>query len=53
MHLARMEAIVTLQEWLARIPDFHVKSGTSPNFRSGIIAAVDDVQLEWPVAAER
>jgi cytochrome P450 len=51
MHLARMEAIVTLQEWLSRIPDFHVKPGTSPNFRSGIIAAVDDVQLEWPVTA--
>lgn len=47
MHLARMEAIVTLQEWLARIPAFHVKPGTSPTFRSGIIAAVDEVHFEW------
>jgi cytochrome P450 len=47
MHLARMEAIVTLQEWLKRIPEFHVAHGSHPTFRSGIIAAVDDVQLEW------
>jgi cytochrome P450 len=47
LHLARMEAIVTLQEWLARIPEFHVKAGTNPVFRSGIIAAVDDVHFEW------
>jgi cytochrome P450 len=47
MHLARMEAIVTLQEWLKRIPEFHVKAGSTPTFRSGIIAAVDNVQLEW------
>jgi hypothetical protein len=42
-----MEAIVTLQEWLKRIPEFHVKAGSTPTFRSGIIAAVDNVQLEW------
>jgi len=53
MHLARMEAIVTLQEWLARIPEFHVSAGTAPTFRSGIIAAVDNVQLAWsPKAAD-
>lgn len=53
LHLARLEAIVTLQEWLARIPEFHVKPGTRPTFRSGIIAAVDDVQLEWDAAGGR
>lgn len=47
MHLARMEAIVTLQEWLARIPEFHVAPGTAPTYHSGIIAAVDDVHLAW------
>jgi cytochrome P450 len=53
MHLARMEAVITLQEWLKRIPEFHVKPGTSPVFRSGIIAAVDNVHLEWtPKTAE-
>lgn len=47
MHLARMEAIITLQEWLTRIPEFHVKPGTKPCFRSGIIAAVDEVHFQW------
>lgn len=51
MHLARLEATVTLQEWLKRIPEFHVKPGTTPTFRSGIIAAVDNVQLEWTPSA--
>jgi cytochrome P450 len=51
MHLARMEAIITLQEWLKRIPEFHVAHGAYPTFRSGIIAAVDNVQLEWSPAS--
>jgi cytochrome P450 len=55
MHLARMEAIITLQEWLIRIPEFQVALDQKPTFRSGIIAAVDNVHLEWasqpPVAA--
>lgn len=53
MHLARMEAIVTLQEWLKRIPEFHIAHGSHPTFRSGIIAAVDYVQLEWSPPVDR
>lgn len=48
MHLARLEATVTLEEWLKRIPEFQVKPGTRPVFRSGIVAAVDNVNLVWP-----
>ncbi|HET6525167.1 cytochrome P450 [Sphingopyxis sp.] len=47
MHLARMEVIVTLQEWLKRIPDFGLKPGSKPTYRAGIIAAVDNVPLVW------
>ena len=47
MHLARMEAVVTLQEWLSRIPEFHLAAEVRPTFRSGIIAAVDNVSLVW------
>lgn len=47
LHLARMEVTVTLQEWLARIPRFRLKEGSSPVYRSGIIAAVDNVALVW------
>lgn len=47
MHLARMEVIVTLQEWLKRIPEFGLRPGSQPTYRAGIIAAVDNVPLVW------
>ena len=47
LHLARMEVIVTLEEWIRRIPRFRLKPGTRPHYASGIIAAIDNVQLEW------
>lgn len=49
MHLARIEVIVTLQEWLKRIPHFRLKAGAAPIYYSGIVAAVKDVPLEWDV----
>lgn len=48
MHLARLEVIVTLREWLKRIPRFSLAAGAKPVFHSGIIAAVEGVELEWP-----
>ena len=50
MHLARMEVIVTLQEWLSRIPAFRLQDDNAPVYRAGIIAAVDNVPLVWDVA---
>ena len=47
MHLARMEVIVTLEEWLKRIPEFAFKAGETPIFHSGTVAAVDNVPLVW------
>jgi cytochrome P450 len=47
MHLARMEVIVTLEEWLKRIPEFSLKPGASPTYHSGIVAAVENVPLVW------
>src|SRR3546814_5817258 len=52
MHLARMEATVTLQEWLKRIPDFRVADGANPVYRSGIIAAVENVPADRPRSEE-
>lgn len=49
MHLARLEVIVTLQEWLKRIPEFRLAPDARPQFHSGIIAAVEGVALEWDV----
>jgi cytochrome P450 len=47
LHLARMEVIVTLEEWLKRIPAFSLKEGAQPIYHSGIVAAVDNVPLVW------
>jgi cytochrome P450 len=47
LHLARMEVVVTLQEWFKRIPEFRLKDGSAPTYRAGIIAAVDNVPLVW------
>lgn len=51
MHLARMEVIVTLEEWLKRIPSFGLREGARPVYHSGIVAAVDDVPFVWPVTS--
>lgn len=51
MHLARMEVIVTLEEWLKRIPEFNLVDGAKPIYHSGIVAAVDNVPLTWPRAS--
>lgn len=51
MHLARMEVIVTLEEWLKRIPEFTLAEGARPIYHSGIVAAVDDVPLVWQTAS--
>lgn len=47
LHLARLEATVTLQEWLKRIPQFRLAEGANPVYQSGIVAAVDGIPLEW------
>jgi cytochrome P450 len=47
LHLARMEAIVTLEEWFKRIPEFRLQDGARPIYHSGIVAAVDNVPLVW------
>lgn len=47
MHLARMEVIVTLQEWLARIPEFAMVDGATPTYHAGIVAAVENIPLVW------
>ncbi len=49
MHLARMEVVVMLQEWLSRIPEFSMKKGAVPEYHSGIVAAVENVPLVWKV----
>jgi cytochrome P450 len=49
MHLARLEVIVMLQEWLARIPEFALREGAAPIYHAGVVAAVEDVPIVWEV----
>ena len=51
MHLARMETIVSLEEWLKRIPEFSLRPGAKPTYYAGTVAAVQDVPLVWPLKA--
>ncbi len=48
-HLARVELKMVLEEWLARIPDFRLASGSALTFTSGIVATVNPFELEWDV----
>ncbi len=50
LHLARLEATVTLQEWIRHIPEFSLAPGAQPVYNSGIIASVQNVPLIWPTA---
>lgn len=45
--LARLEAILFLEEWLAAIPAFRVREGTSPTYRAGNVGAITDLRLAW------
>lgn len=47
LHLARLEVIVMLEEWLKRIPRFQVAQGTRPTYRAGVVAEVAGVRLTW------
>ncbi len=48
-HLARMEVLVTLEEWLRRIPEFSLEPGARPIYHSGIVATVENVPFIWPL----
>lgn len=45
--LARREIRIFLEEWLTRVPDFHIKAGTKPNFGTAIVNSISDVMLAW------
>jgi cytochrome P450 len=45
--LARAEIRVLLEEWLARIPDFHVDPDDSPRITTGVNITVDRLPLVW------
>ena len=46
-NLARSELGIFLQEWLTRIPEFHVVPGETINFQPGVNISYDKIPLEW------
>jgi camphor 5-monooxygenase len=48
--LARAEVAITIEEWLKRIPDFHVAADADTNVSGGIVAQINRLVLEWEAA---
>jgi len=46
---ARLELVVTLEEWLKRIPEFSLRTGETITYSTGMVANVSNVPLAWPV----
>ncbi|MET0181415.1 MAG: cytochrome P450 [Caulobacterales bacterium] len=47
VHLARMELVIFLEEWLKRMPNVSLKPGFTPRFRAGSTIAMDELDLVW------
>ena len=47
--LARTELRITLEEWLARIPEFRIMEGAEPVTQGGIAGCVVKLPLQWEV----
>jgi len=46
-HLARREIEVALEEWLARVPPFRIKEGTTPITYGGHVFGIEGLVLDW------
>lgn len=45
--LGRQELVITLQEWLKRIPDFELANAQAPRTNGGIVASMPALELRW------
>jgi cytochrome P450 len=46
-HLARREIMITLHEWLSRIPDFRIAPDAKIMHQSGVVGSVKNLPLVW------
>jgi len=47
--LARLEMKIFIEEWLRRIPDFHITPGEAPIVERGMVNSMRRLSLSWPV----
>ena len=52
-YLARTELRITLEEWLARIPEFSIDPAADIKNRAGIVGSISALPLTWDVATTR
>ena len=52
-HLARREIVITLKEWLTRIPDFGIAPDARIQHKSGIVSGVQSLPLVWDPATTK
>jgi len=50
--LARLEMRAFIEEWLRRIPDFHITEGEHPVVERGMVNSMRRLSLSWQVSAE-
>jgi len=53
MFLAKAELRITLEEWLARIPEFEVKGGVDIEYAGGVVSGLTSLPLVWDVTTTR
>jgi cytochrome P450 len=46
-HLARAEVRITLEEWIAGIPEFSLAPDATVTFTGGVVGVVDTLPLVW------
>lgn len=49
--LARLEMKIFIEEWLRRIPDFHITEGEAPIVERGMVNSMRQLSLSWIVPA--
>jgi cytochrome P450 len=50
-HLARTELVISIEEWLARVPDVTLAPGAEVTFSGGLVGCVDALPLVWAMRA--
>ena len=48
-YLARAEMKIFTEEWFKRVPRIRVASGFKPDFRAGLVMALNHLPIEWDV----